>query len=120
MARQDVKDNKLAGSGSQREVLRCFACDGRGYKAVDCPSRVSTCRNKLKSCFRRSYCYKCGLKVHYHTECRNSSPRTQPKQRLGGRSTSGSSTQNRQIASAMQVSRGQKRRRLKKEWILWS
>ena len=42
MARQDVRDNKHARSGSQRDVLRCFACDGRGHKAVDCPSRAST------------------------------------------------------------------------------
>ena len=31
VARQDVRDIKLAGSEGQRDVMRCFACDGRGY-----------------------------------------------------------------------------------------
>ena len=29
--RQGVRDNKLAGSGSQRKVLKYFACDGRSH-----------------------------------------------------------------------------------------
>ena len=64
VARQDVRGNKLAGFRSQRDVMRCFACDGRDHKAVDCPSRSSTSRNELNSCFRRSYCYKCGSYGH--------------------------------------------------------
>ena len=60
VTREVVKKNNFAKSGSQRDVLRCFACDGRGHRAVNCPSRASTSRNELKSRFRRSYCYKCG------------------------------------------------------------
>ena len=107
VARQGVRDNKLAGSESQRDVLRCFACDGRGHQAVDCPNRASTSRNELNSCFRRSYYYKFGSSGHDTKVCQNLSPRTQPIQRSGGRSTAGggTSTQNRQIACAMQVSR---------------
>ena len=64
VARQDVRDNKLARSGSQRDVLRCFACNDRGHRAVDCPNRALTSRNELNSRFRWSYCYKCGLTGH--------------------------------------------------------
>ena len=105
VAKQDVRDNKLAGSGSQRDVLRCFACNGRVHRTVDCPNRASTSRNELNSCFCWSYCYKCGSTGHDTKNCRNSLPRTQPSQRSGGRSTGGPSTQNWQIACAMQVSR---------------
>ena len=35
MARQVVKDNNSAGCGSN-------ACNGRGHRAVDCPSRALT------------------------------------------------------------------------------
>ena len=105
VARQNVRDNELAGSGSQRDVLRCFACDGRCHRAVDCPNRASTSRNELNSRFRRSYRYKCGSSGHDSKDCWNSSPRTQPsQQRSGGQGTCGPSTQKRHIACAMLVS----------------
>ena len=75
VARQDVTDNKLPGSGNQKNVLRCFACNTRGHKAVDCPSRTSTSQNELNSCFCRSNCSKCGSTEHDTTDYRNSSPR---------------------------------------------
>ena len=105
VARQDLRNSKLAGSGRQRYVLRCFACDGRSHKAADCPNRASTSQNELNSRFRRSYCHKCGSTGHDTKDCRNLSLRTQPTQRSGGRSSGDTSSQNRQIACTMQVSR---------------
>ena len=92
VAGQDVMDNKLARSGRQRDVLRCFACDERDHRAVDCPSRASTSRNEFNSRFLRSYCDKCGSTGHDTKDCRNLAPRTQPTQRLEGRSTGGNLT----------------------------
>ena len=106
VARQDMRDNKLAGSGSQKDVLRCFACDGRDHRAVNCPRRASTSPKELNNRFCWSYCYKCGSSGHDSKDCRNESPRTHSiQQRSGGRSTRGTSTQTRQVACAMQVSR---------------
>ena len=105
VARQNARDGKLAGSGSQRDVMRCLACDGRGHRVINCSNRASTSWNELNSRFRRSYCYRCGSSGHDTKDCRNLSPRTQSTQRLGGRSTGSTSTQNRQVACAMQMSR---------------
>ena len=73
-----MRDNKFAGFKSQRDDLRCFSCDGRGHRAVDCPRRASASQNKLNSHFFQSYCYKCRSTGHDTKDCRNSSPRTQP------------------------------------------
>ena len=40
VARQDVKDNKFAESESQKAIMRCFVCYGRGHRVVDCLSRA--------------------------------------------------------------------------------
>ena len=40
VAKQDIRDNKLAESGSQKDIMRCFACFGRGHRAVDYFSRA--------------------------------------------------------------------------------
>ena len=77
MARQDVRDNKFVQFGSQRDIIRCFACDCRGHRDVDCPSRASTSRNKLNSRFRHSYSYKCGSTGHDTKDCWNFLLRTQ-------------------------------------------
>ena len=115
VAKEDVRDNKLAGFGSQRDVLRCFACDDSGHRAVDCPNRASTFRNELNSRFCRSYCYKCGSTGNGYKDCRNSSPRAQStQQRFEERSTGGTSTQTRQVACTMQVSRKTEKRKLKR------
>ena len=42
VARQNVKDKLFAGYGSQKDIMRCFACDGRGHRAVDCLRKAST------------------------------------------------------------------------------
>ena len=93
---KDVKDHKFAGSGSQKDIMRCLY-DGRGHKAVDCPTRASTSRNELndhRSRFRRSCCCKCGSTGHHTTDCRKSLQRTHStQQRLGVQDTGGISTQ---------------------------
>ena len=120
VARQDVRDNKLVRSGSQKDVLRCFACDGRGHRAVDCPNRAWTSRNELNSRFRRSYCYKCGSSGHDTKDCQNLS-----------HAPSQLNDQEDEVPVALRLKifkslarckchGGQKRRRLKEEWILWS
>ena len=49
VARQDVKDTEFAGSGDQRDIMRCFV---QGYRAEeDCPSRVSTSRESANYLF---------------------------------------------------------------------
>ena len=55
VARQDVKNNKFAEFGSQKNIMRGFACDGKGHIAVDCFNRLSTPGNELNSRFHRSY-----------------------------------------------------------------
>ena len=35
---QDVKDTKFVGLGDQRDIMRYFASDGRGHRAVGCPA----------------------------------------------------------------------------------
>ena len=39
---QNVKIIKFQGSGGQRDIMRCFRCNSRDQRAVDCPSRAST------------------------------------------------------------------------------
>ena len=40
VVKQDFIDTKFAGSGGQTDLMRCFACEDRGHKAVECPSKV--------------------------------------------------------------------------------
>ena len=52
VARQDVKDNKFAKSGSQKNIMRCFSCNGRRHRAIDCTSYASKLQNELNNRFR--------------------------------------------------------------------
>ena len=105
VVKQDVKDNRPSLPWSQRDATRCYACDGRGHKAVECPNRMSASRNEPLGRVRRTYCFKCGAMGHEARDCRMSPQRTQTGSKPGGRATGGASTQAQRVACAMQVSR---------------
>ena len=120
VARQDVRDNKFAGYGDQSDILRCFACDGRDHRAVDCPSRASTSRNDLNSRLRQRYCYKFGLTGCDTKDRRNSLPRTQSTQSWSrGRSTDGPRLRLGKSHARCKCHERQKKRMLKEEVILY-
>ena len=102
------KDSKVkAGPKSQENIIRCFACNGRGHKALDFPSRALTSRKELilfRFLFRRSFCYKYESTVHDIKDCRNLSPRLQlTPQGSEERGTGGTSIHTRQIACTLQA-----------------
>ena len=82
--KQDARESRLVLSGGQKDTLRCFACDGRGHKAADCPSRTPVPRSETFSRGRRSYCFKCGGMGHDARDCRSALQRPQPGPRQGG------------------------------------
>ena len=47
MARQDVKDNKAARFESPWDIMRCFACNNRGHRAVDCSNKASILKHQI-------------------------------------------------------------------------
>ena len=108
VARKHVKTSKFAGSGSRKDVLRCFARNGRGHRAVNCSSRASMSQNELNSRFCPSCCYKCALTEHNTKDSWNLSQCTQLGAKPGCRPTQqqpgGPLTQYCQITSEMQVS----------------
>ena len=59
--------------------------DGRGHRAVQCPSKASTSsRNEPFGLGRRSYCFKCEPMGHEARECKTALQRSQPGFRAGG------------------------------------
>ena len=85
--------------------MRCYVCDGRGHRAVECPSKASTPRNEPFGHGRRSYCFKCGTMGHEAYECKTALQRSQPGTRAGGRGPWGNPTQAQRVACAMHVQR---------------
>ena len=53
------QDMKTSLPRTHKDVMRCYVCDGRGHKAMECPSKASTSRNEPFGHGRRSYCFKC-------------------------------------------------------------
>ena len=103
--KQDARESRPVLSGSQKDAFRCFACDGRGHKAADCPSRTPAPRSEPVSRGRRSYCFKCGGMGHDARDCRSAPQRPQPGPRQEWRTANGNPAQTQRVACAMQVPR---------------
>ena len=102
VTKQDVKTSLLR---TNKNAMRCYVCDGRGHRAVECPSKASTSRNEPFGHGRQSYCFKCGATGHEAHECKTALQRSQPGSRAGGRGPGGNPTQTQRVACAMQVPR---------------
>ena len=102
VTKQDVKTSLLR---TQKDAMRCYVCDGRGHRAVECPSKASTSRNEPFGHGRRSYCFKCGAMGHDALECKTAPQHSQPGSREEGRGPGGNPTQTQRVACAMQVPR---------------
>ena len=61
---------------THKDAMRCYLCDGRGHKAVECPSKATTSRNEPFGHGRRSYCFKCGAMGHEAHECKTALQRS--------------------------------------------
>ena len=102
VTKQDVKTSLPR---THKDPMRCYVCDGRGRRAVECPSKASTSGNELFGHGRRSYCFKCGAMGHEAHECKSALQRSQPGSRVEGRCPRGNPTQAQRVACAMQVRR---------------
>ena len=102
VTKQDVK---ISLSRTHNDAMRCYVCDGRGHRAVECPSKASTSRNEAFGHGCRSYCLECGAMGHEAHECKTALQRSQPGSRAGGRAPGRNTTQAQQVACAMQVPR---------------
>ena len=80
--KQDVKTSLPR---THEDAVRCYVCDGRGHREVECPSKASTSRNEPFGHNRRSYCFKCRAMRHEAHECKTALQRSQPGSRAGGR-----------------------------------
>ena len=88
---------------THKDAMRCYVSDGRGHRAVECPSKASTSRNEPFGHDRRSNCFKCGAMGHEAHECKTTLQRSQPGSRAGGRGPGGNPTQAQRVACAMRV-----------------
>ena len=76
--KQDVKTSLLK---THKDAMRCYVCDGRGHRAVECPSKASTSRNEPFGQGCRSYCFKCRAMEHEAHECKTALQRSKPGSR---------------------------------------
>ena len=88
-----------------KNAMRCYVCDGRGHRAVECPSKASTSRNEPFGHGRRGYCFKCGAMGYEAHGCKTALQRSQPGSRAGRCGPGGNPTQAQRVACAMQVQR---------------
>ena len=100
VTKQDVKTSLPR---THKDAMRCYVCDGRGHRAMECPSKTSTSRNEPFGHGRRSYCFKYGAMGHEAHECKTALQRSQPGSRAGGQGPGGNPTQAQRVACAMQV-----------------
>ena len=63
---------KISVPRTHKDAIKCYVCDGRGHRAVECPSKASTSRNEPFGHGRRSYCFYCNredkLKEYFHSD----------------------------------------------------
>ena len=90
VTKQDVKTSLPR---THKDAMRCYVCDSRGHRAVECPSKASTSRNEPFGHGRRSYCFKCGTMGHEAYECKTTLQRSQPGSRAGRRGPGWNPTQ---------------------------
>ena len=77
-------DVKTSLPRTHKDAMRCYVCDGKGHRAVECPSRASMSRNEPFGHGRWSYCFKCRAMGHEAHECKAALQRSQPGSRAGG------------------------------------
>ena len=87
------KNVQTVFSGTQKDAIRCYVCDGRDHRAVECLSKALTSRNKPVGRGRRSYCFECGAMRHEAHDCKTTLQRPQPGFRAGRRGPGGNPTQ---------------------------
>ena len=102
VTKHDMKTNLPR---THKDAMRCYVCDDRSHRAMECPSKASTSRNEPFGHGRQCYCFKCGAMGHEAHECKTALQRSQPGSRAGGRGPGGNPTQAQQGACAMQVPR---------------
>ena len=90
---------------THKDAKRCYVCDGKDHRAVECPGEASTSRNEPFGHGRRSYCFECGAMGREAHECKTALQRSLPESRAGGAWSRGgsdpSSTSCMRAASAM-------------------
>ena len=102
VTKQDVKTSLPR---THKDAMRCYVCDGRGHKAVECPSKISTSRNEpfghgLIALNVGQWDMKLmSAKQHY------SALNLDPERGEGGRGSRRNPTQAQRVACAMQVPR---------------
>ena len=102
VTKQDVKTSLPR---THKDAMRCYVCDGRGHRAVECPSKASTSQNKPFGLGRRSYRFKCGAMGHETHECKTALQRSQPGSRAREHGPRENLTQAQRVACAMQMPR---------------
>ena len=70
------QDVTTSSPRTHNDAMRCYVCDGRGNRAVECPSKASTLWNEPFGHGRRSYCFKCGAMGHEAHECKTALQRS--------------------------------------------
>ena len=100
VTKQDVKTRLPR---THKDAMMCYMCDGRGHRAVECPSKALTSRNEPFGHDRRSYCFTSGAMGNEAHECKTALSTW--IQGEGGRGPRGYLTQAQRVGCTMQVPR---------------